>query len=147
MLLRNDTIHWMDSFERNVICNYMENRLPGCVGYLDGCHIPLFEAPLQNHESYFSRKQEYAIQVQAVCDNDLVIRNISVGYPASTHDARVFANTPLGQSPESFLSNGQWIAADSAYRLTAHTITPFRENSNYGTRRGRRNFNAHFSSK
>lgn len=123
----------------------MESRLPGCIGYLDGCHIDLFEAPFDHHESYFSRKQKYGIQLQAVCDNDLLFRNITVGYPASAHDARVFANSPLNMRPEQFFSTGDWIAADSAYRLTENVLTPFRDNSTYGSAAHRKAYNRHFS--
>ncbi len=124
----------------------MESVLPGCVGYIDGCHVPLFEAPLKDHDAYYSRKQQYGIQLQAVCDNDLVFRNVTVGYPASAHDARVFVNSPIGQYPERFLDEGQWIAADSAYRSSKHIVTPFRENATVGTLSQRRKFNKHFSS-
>jgi hypothetical protein len=123
----------------------MENRLPGCIGYLDGCHIQLYAAPVDHHESYFSRKQKYGIQLQAICDNNLLIRNISVGYPASTHDARVFVNSPIGMNPNNFFSDGEWVAADSAYRLTETVITPFRDNSNMGLVGQRKRFNKHFS--
>lgn len=123
----------------------MQDELPGCVGYLDGTHIPLYEAPIDDHESYYSRKQEYGIQVQAICDNNLMFTNVSVGYPASAHDARVFINTPIGSHPEKFLDDGQWIAADSAYKLTRFIVTPFRDNSRHGTLQQRQAFNRHFS--
>jgi DDE superfamily endonuclease len=123
----------------------MQDRLPKCVGYLDGSHVILFEAPLENHESYYSRKQQYGIQIQAICDNDKLIRNVAVGFPASVHDSRVFLNSPIGQQPENYLSDGQWLAADSAYRLTENVLTPFRDNSTFGTKPQRSKFNIHFS--
>ena len=143
----NKVICWPNNDERKSITTFMEDKLPGCVGYLDGCHIPLFEAPLQNHESYYSRKQQYAIQIQAVCDNELLIRNITVGYPGSAHDARVFANSPIGMHPQRFLSHAEWLAADSAYKLTETVLTPFRDNSTFGNTARRKAFNRHFSSK
>ncbi|XP_024873903.1 uncharacterized protein LOC112455918 [Temnothorax curvispinosus] len=100
-------ITWPSELERKHICATMMNSLPGCIGYMDGTHIPLFEAPLQDHEA-----------------------SVSVGYPASAHDARVFANSPIGLHPENYLSDGQWIAGDSAYRCNRYVVTPFRENSN-----------------
>lgn len=132
--------------ERKYICARMKDSLPGCIGYMDGTHVPLFEAPLQDHEGYFSRKQLYALHVHAICDNHLLFRSVSVGYPASAHDARVFANLPIGLHPENYLSDGEWIAGDSAYSSSQYVVTPFRENSNVGTRRDRHRFNHHFSS-
>jgi len=120
--------------------------MPGCVGYMDGSHVPLFEAPIDDHEAYFSRKQQYGMHLHAICDNKLIFRSISVGYPASAHDARVFSNTPLGLHPDRFLSPGQWLAGDSAYRASHFVVTPFRDNATTGSRNGRRRFNRHFSS-
>lgn len=144
---QKSAIHWPTTDERKEISHSMQNDLPGCVGYVDGCHIPLFQAPLEDHEAYYSRKQQYAIHLQAICDNSLVFRNVSIGYPASAHDARVFVNSPIGQDPEKFLDDGQWIAGDSAYRLTRYLITPFRDNATLGNPIQRRSFNKHFSSK
>jgi hypothetical protein len=141
----NDFIIWPNVNERIVMQNFMEDKLPGCIGYLDGCHIPLFQAPLEHHESYFSRKQQYGIQLQAICDNHLLFRNITVGYPASAHDARVFSNSPVGMFPNQYFSEGQWVAADSAYRLTDTVLTPFRDNSNFGIAIQRKKYNRYFS--
>src|SRR5882757_8847988 len=115
----------------------MADRFPKCMGYIDGTHITLSEAPLDDHESYYTRKQKYAIQMQAVCDNKCRLRNVFVGYPGSVHDARVYNNSSLGKNPEAFLTNGQWIAGDSAYAVTPYLLTPFRDNCTIGTRRER----------
>jgi hypothetical protein len=70
------------------------------------------------------------------------IRNIVVGYPASVHDARIFANCKLAQQPNDFFTDSQWLAADSAYRLNEFTITPFRRNSSNENKYA---FNKYFS--
>ncbi|XP_021949503.1 protein ANTAGONIST OF LIKE HETEROCHROMATIN PROTEIN 1-like [Folsomia candida] len=110
--LKNDWIKWPSQEDRKVIENSMEAELPKCIGYIDGSHINLEESPNTDPESYFDRKQNYFIQLQAVCDNSRKIINIFVGYPGSTHDARVFSNSKIGKHPELFLSEGQWIAGD-----------------------------------
>jgi len=119
--------------------------LPNCIGYMDGTHIKLEEAPSDDHESYFSRKQDYAIQMQAIVDNDRKIRDIFIGYPASVHDARVFVNTNIGQHPERYMTDGEWIAADSAYSLTEFVIIPFRKNTKEVSESHRLAFQAQFS--
>jgi len=124
----------------------MDDKLPGCVGYIDGTHIPLDEAPVEDPESYFTRKQRYAIQLQAVCDNAKRLRNIFVGFPGSVHDARVFANSDLGKRTGDFLSDGEWIGGDSAYPNTHFIVTPFKINASDGTAQQRRQFNRYFSS-
>jgi hypothetical protein len=123
----------------------MADKLPKCMGFLDGSHVPLDEAPSDDPESYFTRKQRYAIQVQATCDMDRRIRNIALGFPGSVHDARVYANSELGRNPNRFLSNGQWIAADSAYGVSQYILTPYRTNAVTETLRQRVNFNKYFA--
>jgi hypothetical protein len=107
----------------------MMDKLPNCVGYIDGTHVKLEEAPSDDHESYFSRKQQYSIQVQAIVDNERRIRDIYIGFPGSVHDARVFANSNISQHPGLYFGSDQWIAGDSAYPLTDYLITPFRRNT------------------
>jgi len=124
----------------------MEDKLPNCVAYLDGCQIKLFEAPIDNADTYFNRKQFYSINLQAICDNSFVIRQFSVGYPGSVHDSRVFNNSPIGENIAAYLNNKEWIAADSAYKLTSTVITPYRNNSRIRTGIERRCFNRYFSS-
>lgn len=124
----------------------MEDSLPKCIGYIDGSHIVLEESPVEDPESYYTRKQRYAVQLQAVCDNNHSIRNIFVWYPGSVHDARVFANSDIGGNLNKYLSNGQWIAGDSAYPNSQYVVTPFRNNATTGTTIERRKFNKYFSS-
>ena len=48
----------MDEFEE-------EYGIPQIVGAIDGCHIEI-NAPLDNHEDYFNRKQHYSVILQAI---------------------------------------------------------------------------------
>ncbi|ODM92119.1 putative nuclease HARBI1 [Orchesella cincta] len=131
LMLQPKWITWPNTQERLKIRNFMSDKLPGCIGYIDGSHIPLDEAPIDDPESYFTRKQRYAIQIQAICDNEKRLRNIVVGFPGSVHDARVFSR--------------EWIAADSAYANSKYIVTPFKSNASLGTARQRKQFNRYFS--
>jgi len=51
----------------------------------------------------------------------------------------------LALHPEQYLSHGQYLAGDAAYKLTIHCITPFRKNATLGTSVQRKKFNRHFS--
>lgn len=124
----------------------MKDKLPKCIGYVDGSLIRLDEAPTDDPESYYSRKQYYAIQLQAICDENFKIRNISVGYPGSVHDARVFANSEVGRDTNKFLTNGQYLVGDSAYAVNENMVTPFKRNSAVGTSQERTSFNTYISS-
>lgn len=123
----------------------MTDKLPKCIGYVDGSDIILDEAPSDDPESYFNRKQRYSIKIQAVCDINCIFRNIFVGYPGSVHDARVYANSEIGRNPEKFLTNGQWIAGDSAYAVTDYLVAPFKRNSSSSLSKQKKSFNKYFS--
>lgn len=116
------------------------------MGYLDGSEISLNEKPELDPTSYFSRSKQYAFKLQAICDYKLRIRHIHVGFPDSVHDARIFNNSSIGKNPQNFLTEGQRIAADSAYRLTTQIITPFRSTFRMLTDEKRKRFNKRFSS-
>lgn len=119
--------------------------MPGCIGYIDGSEVSLAESPTKRHQLYWSRKRQYSIKLQAVCDHKLRIRQLSIGYKGSVHDAKIFSNCPLAKHPERFLSGSQWIAGDSAYPLKSFLLTPFRQNSTELTKEDREEFNKYFS--
>lgn len=64
--------------------------------------------------------------MQVVCDNNLKIRDVFIGYPGSVHDSRVFRNSPLCQTlPQKC---GQYfLLGDSGYPLQANLLTPFKD--------------------
>lgn len=142
--LKDSYINWPTHEERLKICQETMHELPHCVGYIDGTEIKLAEKPSFDHESYFSRKHVYSIKVQAVCDYKLKIRHLVCGYPGSVHDARIYSNCALATKSEEFLSGSQYLAGDSAYKLSKTLITPYRANSNIGTVQERNMFNYHF---
>lgn len=139
-------LYWPDEQERKEIRQLTEHELPGCIGYLDGTEIRLSDAPSNNHETFFSRKHQYSIKMQAICDFKTRIRYATVGYSGSVHDARIFAECCLNQNPGKYLLDSDWIAADSAYKLTSFFITPYRRNARQPDLHQRVAFNKHFSS-
>lgn len=71
--------------------------LPDVIGAIDGSHIPIL-APHINSESYRTRKCEYALTLQAVCNADLVFTDCFVGFAGSVNDCRIFRNSDLWMS-------------------------------------------------
>jgi len=138
-------LYWSDLEERVSIVQKTLDELPFCIGYVNGSDLSLAEKPVEDAESYYSRKQRYSIKMQAVCDQRKLIRHLVVGWPGSVHDSRVFQNCPLYTKPDLFLTGDQWIAADSAYKLSEQAITPFQSNSTDLTRTARNEFNRTFS--
>ncbi|XP_015775178.1 PREDICTED: uncharacterized protein LOC107353343 [Acropora digitifera] len=110
--------------------------IPQIVGAIDGCHIEI-NAPSQNHEDYFKRKQHYSVNLQAIVDANLKFIHATVGYPSSIHDARVlrlsglydFAeNEQILRSPIRNISGtdvGPLLTGDCASPLTTWLMKPF----------------------
>ena len=105
-----------------------EYGIPEIVGAIDGCHIEI-NAPPDNHEDYFNRKQHYSVNLQAIVNCDLKFIHVSFGYPGSIHDARVLRlsglfdlgeNEQILTSPMKIVSDTEippLIIGDSAYQL------------------------------
>lgn len=127
--LEAEYLHWPSRLERGKIIADTFHEMPHCIGYLDGSEVKLAERPSKDPDSYYSRKQIFSIKLQAVCDYQLKIRHLLVGYPGSVHDSRVFTNSSLFLNPSQYFAGEEWIAADSAYKLSKTVITPFRKNS------------------
>lgn len=52
-------------------------NIPGVVGIIDGTHIPSSAVPGNIEIAYVNRKQFYSINVQIVCDANLINTNIN----------------------------------------------------------------------
>ncbi|KAL7725065.1 hypothetical protein ACLKA6_010339 [Drosophila palustris] len=65
LMLTKSYIRWPNCAERRVLADEGGHELPECIGYVDGTEIKLAEKPLQDPESYFSRKQQYSLKLQA----------------------------------------------------------------------------------
>ena len=80
---------------RNTIQKFEEQRgFPGVLGAINGSHIPI-EAPIKDPEQYINRKGFHSLQLQVVCDMEMMFIDVFCGFPGSVHDARVFRNSPL----------------------------------------------------
>ena len=63
-----------------------------CGGAIDGSHIPII-APQQFHMDFFNCKGWHSIILQCVVDGKYCFMDITVGWPGSVHDVRVFSNS------------------------------------------------------
>ena len=51
--------------------------LSDVIGAIDGCHIPI-KAPRENDSEYINRKGFHSLQIQAVCDGNLMFVDVLV---------------------------------------------------------------------
>lgn len=69
--------------------NFMQQSgIPGIIGVIDCTHIPI-QSPGGNRKGYFS------INVQAICDHELMLTNLVAIWPGSTHESRIFQKQHL----------------------------------------------------
>jgi hypothetical protein len=119
---------------------HLAGGLPMCAGAIDGSHIAIVP-PADQPADYFNRKHFYSIVLQAVVDADGEFTDVDIGFPGRTHDARVYALSPLAASINNGLclrappSNveGQavrpYLVGDAAYGLSPAMMVPFRGNN------------------
>ena len=93
--LVNKYIHWPTSADE--FSQLAQGfSFPWTVGAIDGTHIRI-KQPLTHLDSYTNRKSYTSVVVQAVCDSRMSFLDISVGWPGSMHDARIFRRSQLGR--------------------------------------------------
>ena len=84
--------------------------------------------PSYHGETYFTRKKKYALNIQAICDEQRRFTFVSSGYPGSVSDATVFCESSFFRSPNLFFWRpDEYILADKAYRTTRRCMTPYKE--------------------
>ena len=124
------------------------NGMPRCLGATDGTHIPI-KAPRIHPEQYINRKSFHSMQLQLVCDNEMVLTDVYCGWPGAVHDARVLRNSPLNQAaefqPNETFPGDSYLVGDCAYPLKTWLITGFKDNGHLTGRQ--RQFNYKLSSK
>ena len=59
------------------------------VGVIDGTYVEMLCTNSESRVDYFSRKQKYTVNPQAVVGANLMFLHVAAGYPGSLHDARI----------------------------------------------------------
>ena len=72
-----------------------ECLIPQVVGAIDGTHVEIICPDNDSTVDYYSRKQMYTENTQAIVEADPVFLDIATGFPGSVHDARVLRSTSL----------------------------------------------------
>lgn len=118
----------------------------GVVGAVDGTFIPI-KAPTADREVYVTRKCNYALTLQGICDADLKFTDCFVGYPGSVSDTRIFRNSHIYKdvlhNTAAFFPNEEFIIGDKAYPVTSWCMAPYINRGNMTLQQ--RNFNLRIS--
>lgn len=127
--LKHRYLRFPDAQERRKIAKRVGRRygFDGCVGFVDGTHILFNQRPGVDGETYFTRKNRYAMNAQIVCDDKRFIRYVYTGWPGSVHDSRAWRASSIWNRPGIFFSAKQYLLADSAYALSKWCMKPYTE--------------------
>jgi hypothetical protein len=102
---------WPDSDRRKEISNVMKfEGFEGCIGFVDGTSIPLYQRPSIDGEVFFDRKKRYSINCQVICDCDRFITGYMTGWPGSCGDSLVFKKMAVHKNPGAFFDAGKLLA-------------------------------------
>ncbi|KAE9273754.1 hypothetical protein PR003_g29809, partial [Phytophthora rubi] len=126
--LEKATVSWPDDIERRMIAQRMQDKygFVNCVGITDGTLFPLAAKPRHHGEDYYNRKASYSVNGLVTCDDMARIRNLVVGWPGSTHDNRVWTNSPMMIQSHDYFNHNEYLLGDSAFQVSAIMIPAFK---------------------
>lgn len=106
----------------------------GCIGALDGTHVPVMVTPGRDALRFINRKGKASLNVLAMCDLDMLFTYCFVGMAGSTHDSRVL-NTAIRDDPMiPKPPEGKYYLVDSGYANRRGYLAPYRKDRKEGTR-------------
>ena len=106
---------------------FEEGGFPGVVGLIDGTHISI-RAPVEEPDAYINRKKFHSINVQVICDENMVFTDVVAGWPGSVHDSRVLRNSAVSHTAANKFPGNTHLLGDGGYPLHTWLITPYRDN-------------------
>jgi hypothetical protein len=127
--LKREFIYWPDAAEREQLSARMERKhgLGGAVLSTDGTYGVLSQKPGLQGESYWTRKCNYAFNLQLFTDDNKLVRHYNLGWPGSVFDNKIFERTKICMERERYFSDGQYLLADAGYALKDFVLTPYRQ--------------------
>ena len=93
------------------------SNFPNVIGCIDCTHICIKSLSSNEAPAYMNRKGTYSINVQAVCDHNLLIRDIVVRWLGSTHDSFIWRQSSLRECFERGLIRDGWLLGEQFLNL------------------------------
>lgn len=70
-------------------------NFPGVLGVIDGTQIAITALPKEIENAFMNRKGFHSINVQLVCNAQMIFTNVNARFPGSTHDAYIYGGSVL----------------------------------------------------
>src|SRR6266498_2002948 len=130
--LKNSLVIWPTEEPRKIVHSGFKNigGFENVIGAIDGTHIILGIAPLNQPEIYWNHKKKYSIQYQGIVNHRGVFIDYEIGWPGSVHDAKVYRNSFFYQNVSTLIEGWDYLLGDSAYPLSSFLIKPFNNSEN-----------------
>ena len=96
---------------------------PGVLGCIDGSHIPII-ASSREECAYINRKNFHSINVQGVCDPNMIFEDVVAKWPRSHQDSFILQSSALYQKFDNNSFGDAWLLGDSGYPLKKWLMTP-----------------------
>jgi hypothetical protein len=102
--------------------NRFSQYFGGCIGALDGTHIPT-HVPEGRHVAYRNRKNQLSQNILAACDFDLRFVYVLPGWEGSAVDSRAYEDARANDfhTPE-----GRYYLGDAGYANSPSLLVPYR---------------------
>ena len=80
--------------------------------------------PQPERGAFYCRKVYHSLNVQFVCDGEIIFTNCLARFPGSFHDSRIWRNSAVKEFFETANMNECWMLGDSGYPLKPCLLTP-----------------------
>ena len=105
----------------NEICSikrdfYKIAAFPGVIGCIDGLHIQII-APHEDEFAYVNRKKFHSINIQGICDANLLFLDVVAKWRESSHDSFILQTSQVNDDFENGKCADGWLLEDSGYPL------------------------------
>lgn len=140
----SDQLRYPESLELQAVMDDFERAYEwkGIGGAIDCSHIKILAPYVEQKESYFDKNRNWTKILQAVADRKLRFLDVKIGWPRSSHDARVWSASqpfkdmlsgahPLRHTGQVRLHNRRitpYLLRDSGYHQCEWLVTPYTDN-------------------
>ncbi|KAM7307618.1 hypothetical protein ISCGN_011254 [Ixodes scapularis] len=98
---------------------------PRVLGCIDGTHIAI-KVSKEDKPAYLNQKGYTSINVQAICNPESIITELTVKWPGSTHDSYMWRNCDLYDQFAAGTGPDGWLLGDAGYSVQPWLMTPIR---------------------
>ena len=88
------------------------------IGAIEGSHIRII-APSEDEYAYVNQKRYHSINIQAICNANLIFRDVAAKWPGSHHNSFILEASTVHDRCESGEFGNCWLLGDIGYPLNS----------------------------